>query len=88
MVSLSRFRLLAMAAPLVASVVGCSSLAPPSFYNPGPAAYQQSRALRFDPYPEVEPAPEIVGARPLEYEKPLDEVYRSRWFLSNRSRLP
>jgi len=62
---------------------GCRSLAPPSFSNPGPAEYQQSRALRFDPYPEVEPGPAIVGARPLEYQKPPAEVLRARWWLSN-----
>ena len=78
------FRLVLLTAALVAAVGGCRSLAPPNFYNPGPAAYQQSRALRFDPYPEVEPGPAVVGARPLDYEKPLAEVLRARWWLSSQ----
>lgn len=60
-------------------LAGCKSVSPPSWFHPGPAAYQQSRAERFDPYPENEPGPEIVGARPREFQKPPAEPSRARW---------
>ena len=81
---MNRLWLVLLTAALVVEVGGCRSLVPPNLTNPGPAAYQQSRALRFDPYPEVEPGPAIVGARPLDYEKPPAEVLRARWWLSNQ----
>lgn len=87
----NRLRLVLLAGGLgglVGGLAGCRSLTPPSFGNPGPAAYQQSRAQRFDPYPENEPGPPVVGARPMEYEKPAAEVLRSRWWLSSHWRLP
>ena len=68
--------LLAMAAVLATS--GCGSLARPNWFHPGPAVYQQARAEQFDPYPENEPGPAIVGGRPLEYEKPIAEPLRAR----------
>jgi hypothetical protein len=66
---------------VVASLLstGCQSLARPNWFSPGPAPYQQSRAQRFDPYPENEPGPEVVGARPRSYQHPLPEPSRARW---------
>ena len=55
-------------------IAGCASVSRPSWLNPGPAPVQQSRAQQFDPYPENEPGPQIVGARPREYEKPVPEA--------------
>ena len=55
-------------------------------FNPGPAEHQQSQAEQFDPYPENEPGPELVGARPMEYDKPLAEVKRARWLPWNWGR--
>ena len=66
-------------AVLVVSFGGCRCFAPPNFSHPGSASYQQSRAERFDPYPENEPGPAIAGGRPLEYDKPAAEVGRARW---------
>ena len=60
-------------------VAGCRSVGPPNWLHPGPAVHQQSTAERFDPYPENEPGPEIVGARPREYQKPPPEPSRARW---------
>lgn len=68
----------AVAIFLVAGTSGC--LAPPSFRHPGTAQYQQRRAERFDPYPETDAGPAIVGGRPRQYEKPPAEVLRTRWF--------
>ncbi len=55
---------------------GCRGTGPPNWSHPGPAEYQQRQAQMFDPYPETEPGPEIVGARPMEYDKPAAEVLR------------
>jgi len=57
---------------------GCQSLAPPTIFHPGTADYQQARAERFDPYPENEPGPRIMGSRPPGYERPMAEVDRAR----------
>jgi hypothetical protein len=68
---------------LAGILVGCagpnSSIAPPPLFRPGTAATQQNRALRYDPYPENEPGPAMVGVRPREYVKPIPEVDRARW---------
>lgn len=58
---------------------GCRSVSPPNWFHPGPAAYQQSTAERYDPYPENEIGPQIVGARPREFQKPPPEPVRARW---------
>ena len=73
---MNRPRLVLLAAVLPVVLAGCRGLAPPSWFRPGTAEYKQAQAEQFDPYPENEPAPEIVGARPLEYEKPVAEVRR------------
>lgn len=62
---------------------GCKSVAKPDLTHPGTAQTQQTRALRYDPYPENEPGPALVGARPREYQTPPPETSRSRWFLGN-----
>ncbi len=74
-----RFASVVLGLALVVGAAGCRGLAPPNWSHPGPAEYQQRRAERFDPYPENEVAPAIVGARPREYEKPPAEVLRARW---------
>ena len=68
-----------LAAVVAAGVVGCRSVSPPNWFCPGTEANQQSRAERYDPYPESEPAPEITGGRPREYQKALAEPSRARW---------
>lgn len=67
---------LVVAAVLASGAAGCRNLAPPNWSCPGPAEYQQSLAQRFDPYPENEPGPAIIGARPMEYTNPPAEVLR------------
>jgi hypothetical protein len=63
----------------VASGIGCKGTAGPSWFHPGSAGVQQSRALRFDPYPENDIGPNVDGARPRGYEKPPPEPSRARW---------
>ena len=67
--------ILALSLPLA----GCSSaVRQPRLLHPGPAGYQRNNATQFDPYPQNDVGPEIVGGRPLGYQKPPDEVTRAR----------
>jgi hypothetical protein len=77
-------RVAAMA--LLAGVAGCRGVDPPNFWRPGSAEYQQRQAERFDPYPENETGPPVVGSRPQGYEKPPAEVQRARWLPWNWGR--
>jgi hypothetical protein len=54
----------------------CGCLALPNLAHPGTEEYQQARAKVFEPYPENEPGPPVVGARPREYQDPRAEVLR------------
>ena len=64
---------------VIGAAVGCRGVTPPRLAHPGPAEFQRAEAQQFDPYPENEPGPEVVGSRPREYEKPPAEVLRARW---------
>jgi hypothetical protein len=44
--------------------------------HPGSAEYQQTRAERFDPYPEPDVAPDGGGMRPLQYDQPAPQTER------------
>ncbi len=61
---------------------GCQSTGYPQLQPPGSVQMQQRRAEFFDPFPEVESGPEIVGARPPGYAHPTPEPTRSRSFSS------
>jgi hypothetical protein len=67
-----RFVTLLIAAAFVA---GCNSpyMRWPDLYHPGTAAQQRAEAERFDPYPSPDAGPEVVGGRPLGYQRPLTE---------------
>jgi hypothetical protein len=60
-------------------LAGCRNIATPTLAPQGDTAYQQYNAQRFDPLPEPDTAPEIVGARGREYEKPISLPSRARW---------
>lgn len=70
--------LLYLFALLVLLPAGCGykGLALPNVVHPGTEAHQQDRARIFEPYPENEPGPPIVGGRPREYQNPVAEVDR------------
>jgi hypothetical protein len=55
----------------------------PRLVGPGPAPYQRAAAEQIDPYPINDMGPPIVGGRPREFDKPRDEVRRSRQFLDS-----
>jgi hypothetical protein len=45
----------------------------------GPSEIQRERATQFDPYPDQDMGPEVVGGRPLDYNRQIPEVDRSRF---------
>jgi hypothetical protein len=66
-----------------ASFIGCTSEAHryirfPDLAHPGWAQEQRNDAVAHDPYPLDDVGPEIVGGRPREYQRPLNEVERAR----------
>ncbi len=68
---------------LLLALFGCQSTAGPDWTHPGSAPKQQTRALRYDPFPENEPGPPMTGVRPREYQRPPAEPSRARWTLGN-----
>ncbi len=58
---------------------GCSpTVRLPHLLHPGTAGYQRHNAEQFDPYPQNDVGPEIVGGRPIDYQIPRSEVERTR----------
>jgi hypothetical protein len=50
----------------------------PDLAHPGWAHEQRGQAIEHDPYPVDDAGPEVVGGRPREYQRPLNEVERAR----------
>jgi len=77
--------LLAMTS-VVSSVCGCASLDKPTWRSDASARTQQRRAVRFDPYPQPDIGSTLFrealmdGSRPRDYNEPVAEVRRSRWW--------
>lgn len=56
---------------------------PPSTAMRPPRSYpefQQRQAEAFDPYPQTELGPEVVGGRPRDFDKPRAEPVRGIWW--------
>ena len=64
--------------------VGCANIYPPNWCSPGTARQQQLIAEQYDPYPENDIAPAVVGGRPLGYMNPPAETLRARWPLGTK----
>lgn len=77
---------LALLAALALALTGCPTIRMPQLANPGSAGYQRYNALQFDPYPLDDVAPNVVGARPREYARPIPEVVRGQAFTPKRLR--
>jgi hypothetical protein len=71
---------------LLVTLAGCPSLSPPNLFRPGPVSVQRARAVQFDPLPETNNGPEIVGARPREAQVSAPEPVRGRFFPWNWGR--
>jgi hypothetical protein len=59
---------------------GCVGTGTRDIFHPGDEKTQVARSQYFDPYPEPDLGPPIVGGRPPDYESPRDEVVRARWY--------
>ncbi len=68
---------------LAACSAGCQTTAWPDLAHPGSVQAQQARAIRYDPYPELDLGPISEGTRPPDYDKPLPELQRGRWYLGD-----
>ena len=77
--SKTRFGVAILVLVLAFGIEGCAGLKRPNWLHPGPADTQQRHAERFDPYPDNQIAPEIVGGRPREFSNPKPETERARW---------
>jgi hypothetical protein len=53
-----------------------SCVARPKVIDPGTERYKQARAQRFDPYPQNDMGPAVVGGRPRDFQNPPAEVLR------------
>ena len=77
------FYWLVVVAISTAGVAGCTAEAQryirfPDFLHPGWAGQQRAEAVEHDPYPLDDVGPEVVGGRPREYQRPVNEVERAR----------
>jgi hypothetical protein len=84
---MSRMRTIGRIAVVVSSAVasslcGCAQnpfFGTPRFLEPaGSAEYQQTRAQRFDPYPDTNIGPKVDGSRPEGFDAPPPEPARGR----------
>ena len=77
-------KMMALAARLLLLVAsgGCCHTEFPCWSHPGSEDVQLRRAVRYDPYPEIEDGPTNAGVRPREFDQPPPEPSRSRWFLN------
>ena len=71
-----RFVYLVPIAVLTLSLLGCGHLQWPRLRGPGPAHYQQYQATVYDPYPENDIGPPVVGGRPRGYQNPYPQTER------------
>ncbi len=48
----------------------------PRLRGPGSAEFQRAIAVRYDPYPDQDAGPEIVGGRPQDFSRQVPEPTR------------
>lgn len=79
---MSAFMTTILFAAMASSLVGCAQnpfFGTPRFLEPaGSDVYQQTRAQRFDPYPDTDIGPRVEGGRPEGYDAPPPEPARGR----------
>jgi hypothetical protein len=64
-------------AALLTVTAGCQ-VSLPRWLRPGTVDRQQDKAVLYDPYPDNELGPEIVGGRPREYQQQVPTSVRSQ----------
>jgi hypothetical protein len=72
-----RWLLVGVACCALLSVSGCMTQRA-NISMPGTIDVQRRRAVRLDPYPNQEIAPEIVGGRPREFDEDRSEANRAK----------
>jgi hypothetical protein len=64
---------------MVVMLTACSpTIRMPRLESPGTAGFQRHNAEQFDPYPQNDMGPPIVGGRPPDYAVPRPAVERAR----------
>jgi len=76
------------AAMFLIGASGCQSISTPQWFRPAPSQVQRAEAHRYDPFPESETGPEVLGGRPMGYTDPPAEPSRARWQTWTRKWLP
>lgn len=69
----------------LAPVAGCRGTQQPSLSYPGSVDYQRHEAQIHDPFPDTAAGPELLGARPRDYDRPYTETRKTqtdRWLRS------
>lgn len=64
----------------VVGLSGCRGVYCPTLQGPGTAKYQREWAQRYDPYPESQVGPEVLGGRPKDFDDTRAEPQRARNF--------
>jgi hypothetical protein len=69
---------------LAMTFAGCHSpyIRTPNFAHPGTAAQQRADAERFDPYPDPDAGPAVLGGRPPGFTRPLTETEWARRYVA------
>lgn len=62
------------------SLAGCRGIHCPRIQGPGTAEYQRAIAQRYDPYPESQVGPDVLGGRPRDFDVTRAETHRARHF--------
>jgi hypothetical protein len=83
MLKFASFRWPFLVAVAAGSSIGCTPevhryIRFPDLAHPGWAHEQRGKAIEHDPYLVDDAGPEVVGGRPREYQRPLNEVERAR----------
>jgi hypothetical protein len=55
----------------------------PTWLQPGHLYHQRLRATHFDPYADVDAAPEVAGGRPRDYVRPRGQAEKSQWSMDS-----
>ena len=78
---------LTVALPTCSGCTGPNALGLPNLAHPGTEAKQQARAQGWEPYPENDVGPPVVGGRPREYQDPPSSFTVLRDMDEDRMRL-
>ncbi|MGH7138117.1 MAG: hypothetical protein ACREHD_20385 [Pirellulales bacterium] len=81
---MSRTRWLIASLAVLVTLAGCGvgqGQVRRQVFRPGTFEYQKRRAIRFDPYSEIElgTGPRDSTTRPRDYYRPIPEPARGRW---------